>query len=61
MSILADGTERQSLSIIYTMSIFIESILFNKVYWRNYAGDTEDAGLIPGSGKSPEEGNSNPF
>ena len=39
----------------------VESILYNKVYWRNDAGDTVDAGLIPGSGKSPEEGNSNPF
>ena len=25
------------------------------------AGDTGDAGLIPGLGKSPGEGNSNPF
>jgi len=24
-------------------------------------GDTKDVGLIPGSGRSPEEGNSNPF
>ena len=26
-----------------------------------YAGDTRDMGLIPGSGRSPEEGNSNPL
>ena len=25
------------------------------------AGDTRDAGLIPTSGRSPEEGNGNPF
>ena len=25
------------------------------------AGDTGDAGLIPGSGRSPEEGNGHPF
>ena len=25
------------------------------------AGDVTDAGLIPGSGRSPEEGNGNPF
>ena len=25
------------------------------------AGDTGDAGLIPGSGRSPGEGNGNPF
>ena len=25
------------------------------------AGDTEDMGLIPGSGRSPGEGNGNPF
>ena len=25
------------------------------------AGDTEDAGLIPGSGRSPEGGNGNPL
>ena len=31
------------------------------MYWRNDAGDTEDAGLIPGSGKFPGEGNNNPL
>ena len=25
------------------------------------SGDTGDAGLIPGSGRSPEEGNGNPL
>ena len=26
-----------------------------------YAGDTRDMGLIPGSGRSPEEGHRNPL
>ena len=26
-----------------------------------YAGDTRDVGLMPGSGRAPEEGNGNPL
>ena len=28
---------------------------------KEFAGNVEDSGLIPGSGRSPEEGNANPL
>ena len=55
---LGGKTDRRNLTNIYGVSTVSDSVRKNPPA---SAGDAEDVGFIPGSGRSPGIGNGNPF